>query len=124
MLSLVRVLAGSRVARPLLVWVLAVLAFVVLGLPQEWVLLLIVGLGVALAVTVSRVREGRDQVGETGERAWSLAERLAGAVEDRIRGGQGAHGRVGTAEPDDDDYYDDEDDDVYGAGRGGCGSGV
>jgi len=72
----------ARTVRPLLWWVLALLLYVLLPLPQHLVLFLIVGLGVALTVTVRRLREGgRDST----ERAWGIAERLTGAIEDRIR---------------------------------------
>lgn len=88
MLTLFALLRRARTVRPLLWWVLAVLAFVVVQPPQEWVLLLIVGLGVALTVTVRRLREATSQAIDTTGRVWQLAERLAGAVEDRIRGDQ------------------------------------
>ncbi|MGH3857611.1 MAG: hypothetical protein ACRDR6_29810 [Pseudonocardiaceae bacterium] len=85
MLGFLAGLLRTRAVRPLLVWVLAVLGFVAFGLPQEWVLLLIVGLGVALTVTVRRVREAAGQaIGSAGP-GWQLVERLAGAIEDRIR---------------------------------------
>lgn len=72
----------ARTARPLLWWVLALLLYALLPVPQNLVLFLIVGLGVALTVTVRRLREG----GREGtERAWGIAERLTGAMEDRIR---------------------------------------
>ncbi len=76
----------ARAARPLLWWVVALLAYALLPVPQEWVLLLIVGLGVALTVTVRRLREGGRVFQEHSVRAWELAERLSYAVEDRIRG--------------------------------------
>jgi len=85
----------ARAARPLLWWVLGLLAYATLPLPQEWVLLLIVGLGVALTVTIGRLRHGGHQP-QHGERAWELAERLGDAVEDRIRGG---HNQPGQALP-------------------------
>lgn len=85
MLTLSALLRRARTVRPPLWWVLAVLAFVVLRPPQEWVLLLIVGLGVALTITVRRVREATGQALGTTGRVWDIAERLAGAVEDRIR---------------------------------------
>jgi hypothetical protein len=88
MLTLFALLRRARTVRPLLWWVLAVLAFVVVSPPQEWVLLLIVGLGVALTVTVRRLREATSQAIDNTGRVWQLAERLAGAVEDRIRGDQ------------------------------------
>ena len=87
MLGLVLGLLRARTARPLLCWVLGVLVYVIAPLPQEWVLLLIVGLGVALAMTVARLRERGREAGEHITRAWGIAERLTGAVEDRIRGG-------------------------------------
>jgi hypothetical protein len=78
-------LLRTRAVRPLLVWVLALLAYAIFPVPQEWVLLLIVGLGVALTVTVRRVREAAGQaIGSVG-RGWQLVERLTAAVEDRIR---------------------------------------
>lgn len=79
----------ARTTRPLLWWVVALLAYAVFPLPQEWVLLLlllIVGLGVALTVTVRRLRESGQVVQRHSERAWDLADRLSYAVEDRIRG--------------------------------------
>jgi hypothetical protein len=88
MLTLFALLRRARTVRPLLWWVLAVLAFVVVSPPQEWVLLLIVGLGVALTVTVRRLREATSQAIDNTGRVWQLAERLAGAIEDRIRGDQ------------------------------------
>jgi hypothetical protein len=82
MLTLFAGLCRSRAARPLLWWVFALLVFALLPVPQQWVLFLIIGLGVALAVTVRRLRQsGREGV----ERAWDIAERLSYAVEDRIR---------------------------------------
>jgi hypothetical protein len=72
----------ARAARPLLWWVVALLVYVVLPLPEHFVLFLIVGLGVALTVTVRRLREGgRD----SAERVLGIAERLSEAIEDRIR---------------------------------------
>lgn len=76
----------ARAARPLLWWVVALLAYALFPVPQEWVLLIIVGLGVALTVTVRRLREGGRVFQEHSARAWELAERLSYAVEDRIRG--------------------------------------
>lgn len=86
MLTLFALLRRSHTVRPLLWWVLAVLGFVVLHPPQGWVLVLIVGLGVALTVTVRRLREATAQALDNAGRVWQLAERLTGAVEDRIRG--------------------------------------
>jgi hypothetical protein len=80
-------LLRARTARPLLWWVLALLVYVVAPVPQQWVLVLIVGLGVALTITVARLRDGRRGIGEKVGRMWDIAERLAGAVEDRIRYG-------------------------------------
>ncbi|MGH3806764.1 MAG: hypothetical protein ACRDRU_09045 [Pseudonocardiaceae bacterium] len=77
----------ARTTRPLLWWVVALLTYTIFPLPQAWVLLLIVGLGVALAVTVRRLREGGQVFGQHCSRAWELADRLTYAVEDRIRGG-------------------------------------
>jgi hypothetical protein len=88
MLTLFALLRRARTVRPLLWWVLAVLAFVVVRPPQEWVLLLIVGLGVALTVTVRRLRDAAGRAIDNAGRGWQLVERLAGAVEDRIRGDQ------------------------------------
>lgn len=88
MLTLLAALRRSRSLRPLLWWVLALLVYVVVPVPQEWVLLLIVGLGVALAVTVSRLREHVRGVTDHVERGWRIADRLAQAAEDRIRGHQ------------------------------------
>lgn len=85
-LGLLRMLRRSRTVRPLLWWVLAVLAYVVFPLPQQWVLLLVVGLGVALTVTFMRLRAGGHQVRERAAWGWEVAERLVGAVEARIRG--------------------------------------
>lgn len=87
MLGFVMGLVRARAVRPLLWWVLAVLADAVFQPSQGWVLLLVVGLGVALTVTVRRMREATGQaIGNTG-RVWDIAERLAEAVEDRIRYG-------------------------------------
>ncbi|MGH8919953.1 MAG: hypothetical protein ACRD0H_16750 [Actinomycetes bacterium] len=61
MLTLFALLRRARTVRPLLWWVLALLVYVVAPIPQEWVLLLIVGLGVALTVTVRRLREATGQ---------------------------------------------------------------
>lgn len=88
----------ARAARPLLWWTLALLLYVLLPLPQHLVLFLIMGLGVALTVTVRRLREsGRD----TAERAWDIADRLSAAVEDRIRHAppQVSHDPRGYGEP-------------------------
>jgi hypothetical protein len=81
----------ARTTRPLLWWVVALLAYAVFPLPPEWVLLLIVGLGVALTVTVRRLRESGQVVQRHSERAWDLADRLSAAVEDRIRGAAPPH---------------------------------
>jgi len=89
MLTILAALRRTRSLRPLLWWVLALLVYVVAPVPQEWVLLLIVGLGVALAVTVSRLRERVRGVTDHAERGWQIADRLAQAAEDRIRGYQG-----------------------------------
>jgi hypothetical protein len=75
----------ARAARPLLWWVLALLLYALLPVPQHLVLFLIVGLGVALTVTVRRLREGGRQAVEGAARAWDIADRLSTAVEDRIR---------------------------------------
>ncbi|WP_146073626.1 hypothetical protein [Amycolatopsis sp. CA-126428] len=85
MFGLLKALRRGRMVRPLLTWVLAVFVYVVVPMPQEWVLLLVVWLGAALATTVRRLRESGRQVKERAGRAWQLAERLAGAAEDRIR---------------------------------------
>ncbi|MGH3965410.1 MAG: hypothetical protein ACRDRY_19490 [Pseudonocardiaceae bacterium] len=87
---MIKTFVEARAMRPLLVWVLAVRAYLAVQPPQEWLVLLIVGLAVALTLTVARVRKGRAQMRATAGRAWQLAERLAKAVEDRIRGNQGA----------------------------------
>ncbi len=92
----------ARTTRPLLWWVVALLAYAVFPLPPEWVLLLIVGLGVALTVTVRRLRESGQVVQRHSERAWDLADRLSAAVEDRIRGTAPPHAQpypVGYAPP-------------------------
>lgn len=109
MVGLVRALAGARAARPLVRWVVAVLGYVVFRPPQEWVLLLIVGLGVALTLTVARIREGQGQGRQTVRRAWQLAARLTKTVADRIRGDQNtptplyaphaAYGQVPPSQP-------------------------
>lgn len=88
----------ARAARPLLWWVLALLLYVVLPLPSSLVLALIVGLGVALTVTVQRVRESGRRAVDATARTWGLAERLASAVEDRIRH-SGTPARAAYAEP-------------------------
>jgi hypothetical protein len=78
-------LVRARAARPLLAWVVAVLLYALLPVPQQWVLFLVVGLGVALAVTVRRLREGGRAMVDHAGRAWGIADRLSTAVEDRIR---------------------------------------
>ncbi|MGH3802305.1 MAG: hypothetical protein ACRDTD_19650 [Pseudonocardiaceae bacterium] len=88
MLTLLAALRRARSLRPLLWWVLALLIYVVAPVPQEWVLVLIVGLGVALAVTVSRLRERVHGVTDHVQRGWQIADRLVSAAEDRIRGHQ------------------------------------
>jgi len=85
--GVVAALWRARTARPLLWWVLALLLYVVAPMPQEWVLLLIVGLGAALTVTVARLRDNARGIRQHAQRGWAIAERLAGAAEDRIRGG-------------------------------------
>jgi hypothetical protein len=85
-------------------WVLAVALYVALPVPQELVLFLIVGLGVALAVTVGRLREGGRRAVDGVGRAWDIADRIGTAVEDRIRQAPAAppqvgHGLYGYAEP-------------------------
>jgi len=87
MFGVFRAIMRARAVRPLLWWGLAVPPYVVVQ-PRpahHWMLVLIVALGVALVVTVRRLRaSGR----ERGERAWRLVERLGVAIADRIRGGQ------------------------------------
>lgn len=75
----------ARAARPLLWWVLALAVYALFPVPQSWVLALIVGLGVALTITVRRLREGGQRAVDNTARAWGIAERLTDAVEDRIR---------------------------------------
>lgn len=75
----------ARAARPLLWWIIALLAYVVFPVPQQWVLLLVVGLGVASTVTVRRIRESGRQAVDGAARAWHIADRLTDALEDRIR---------------------------------------
>jgi hypothetical protein len=75
----------ARAVRPLLWWVLALAVYALFPVPQEWVLALIVGLGVALTITVRRLREGGQRAVDTTERVWGIADRLSAAVEDRIR---------------------------------------
>lgn len=75
----------ARAARPLLWWVAALALYVLLPVPQELVLALIVGLGVALTVTVRRIRESGRRAVDGAARAWDIADRLSSAVEDRIR---------------------------------------
>lgn len=99
MMGFVAGLWRARAVRPLLWWVLALLAYVAFPVPQQWVLLLIVGLGAALTVTVRRLRHGGQQVQQHGERAWELAERLGNAVEDRIRGTDSRPGQALHAAP-------------------------
>jgi hypothetical protein len=86
MLTLFALLRRAHTVRPLLWWVVAVLAYALFPVPQEWVLLLIVGLGVALTVTVRRVREAAGRAIDSAGQGWQLVERLTVAVEDRIRG--------------------------------------
>jgi hypothetical protein len=88
MLGLVLGLLRTRAARPLLWWVLGLLAYVIVPIPREWVLLLVVGLGTALSVTVARLREAGRGARQHVTRGWTIAERLTDAVADRIRGTQ------------------------------------
>lgn len=83
----------ARAARPLLWWVAGLLVYVTLPVPQQWVLALIVGLGVALTVTLARLREGGHRL-QHSERAWELTHRLGNAVEDRIPGAHNQQGQV------------------------------
>jgi len=83
----------AREARPLLWWVAGLLVYVTLPVPQQWVLALIVGLGVALTVTLARLREGGHRL-QHSERAWELTHRLGNAVEDRIPGAHNQQGQV------------------------------
>ena len=78
-------LLRARAARPLLYWITAVLLYALLPVPQQWVLFLVVGLGVALAATVRRLREGGARAIDNVGRAWGIADRLTDAVADRIR---------------------------------------
>jgi hypothetical protein len=87
----------GRAVRPLLWWVLALLLYVVLPVPSSLVLLLVVGLGVALTMTIQRLREGARQAVDVTARTWGLAERLASAVEDRIRYSGAAPSEYGPA---------------------------
>lgn len=75
----------ARVVRPLLWWVIALIAYALLPVPQHLVLALVVGLGVALTITVRRLRESGQRAVDGVERAWDIADRLSAAVEDRIR---------------------------------------
>ncbi|MGH3871295.1 MAG: hypothetical protein ACRDSR_07235 [Pseudonocardiaceae bacterium] len=75
----------AKAARPLLWWTLALAAYVALPVPQHLVLFLIVGLGVALTVTVGRLRAGGRRAVDSAERAWSIADQIGTAVADRIR---------------------------------------
>lgn len=75
----------ARAVRPLLWWVLALLAYAALPVPQHLVLFLIMGLGVALTVTVRRLRESGRQAVDGAARAWDIVDRLRVAMEDRIR---------------------------------------
>jgi hypothetical protein len=86
MLMLLALLRRARTVRPLLWWVAGLFVYVVAPVPQEWVLLLIVGLGVALTVTLMRLREKVHRVAERSSWGATVAERLTQAVEDRIRG--------------------------------------
>jgi hypothetical protein len=88
MLGFIVGVVRSRAVRPLLAWVMALLVYVVAPVPEEWVLPLIVGLGVALAATVARLRERVRGVTDHVERGWQIADRLVSAAEDRIRGHQ------------------------------------
>jgi hypothetical protein len=75
----------AKAARPLLWWVLALALYVALPVPQELVLFLIVGLGVALAVTVGRLRDSGRRTIDSAARAWNIADEIGTAVADRIR---------------------------------------
>lgn len=72
--------------RPLWWWVLTVLAYAVALLPSWWVVLLVIGPGVALTVTTTRLRKRGRRLRQRTAGAWEITERLAGALEDRIRG--------------------------------------
>jgi hypothetical protein len=92
----------AKAARPLLWWVLALALYVLLPVPQHLVLFLIMGLGVALTVTVRRLREGGRRAVDGAARAWDIADRLSSAVEDRIRQAeppQVGHSPYGYPEP-------------------------
>jgi hypothetical protein len=92
----------ARAARPLLWWVLALALYVALPVPQELVLFLIVGLGVALAVTVGRLREAGRRTVDSAARAWNIADEIGSAVADRIRQAeppQVGHNPYGHTEP-------------------------
>jgi hypothetical protein len=75
----------AKAARPLLWWTLALALYVALPVPQELVLFLIVGLGVALAVTVGRLRDSGRRTIDNAGRAWDIADHIGTAVADRIR---------------------------------------
>ncbi len=92
----------AKSAWPLLWWVLALALYVALPVPQAFVLFLIVGLGVALAVTVGRLRASGRRTVDGAARAWGIADQIGTAVADRIRQSeppQVGHSPYGFGEP-------------------------
>lgn len=75
----------AKAVRPLLWWTLALALYVLLPVPQSLVLFLIAGLGVALAVTVGRLRDSGRRTIDNAARAWDIADHIGTAVADRIR---------------------------------------
>ncbi|GLW10931.1 hypothetical protein Misp01_60590 [Microtetraspora sp. NBRC 13810] len=74
----------ARTVRPLLWWTLGVIGSL-LPVPQHLVLALIVWLGVALTITVRRIRESGRQALDTAGRVRVIADRIADAVTGRVR---------------------------------------
>lgn len=83
---IIKALRSSRTFRPLVWWILCLLAYVAFPVTNALVLPLIIGLGAAATLTFMRLRGNSQQVIEQTQRGWTLAERLTDAAEHRIRG--------------------------------------
>lgn len=81
MIKLLKAVMGARVVRPLWWWVLAVIAYVVVPVPPWWALLPIVGLGVALTATMTRLREATGLGRQRAPRVWKVAGRAGPAYD-------------------------------------------
>lgn len=83
--TLIELLRRAHTVRPLLWWLVALVIYVAAPIHRGWVLVLIVGLGVALTVTAMRLRDKVHRATDRASWAFDLAERIAYAVEDRVR---------------------------------------